>query len=70
LCVCVCDLVLAADSFPELLRNLSLESLKKLVHQGEFWENRFVEVVLHIRTYVGFCPCFMKLMRELGEFYT
>jgi hypothetical protein len=43
LSVCLCDLVLAANSFLELLRNLSLESLTKFVQQGEFWENRFVE---------------------------
>jgi len=43
LSVCLCDLLLAANSFLELLRNLSLESLKKFVRQGEFWENWFVE---------------------------
>ena len=63
----MCDLVLAADSFLELLRNLSLESLNKFVKQGELGENRFVESRASFKDIRGLLSVFSEIQKGVGR---
>jgi hypothetical protein len=66
-CLSVSDLVLAADSFLELLRNLSLESLKKFFQQGEFWENRLLESRTSFKDIPGLLSVFSEVHEGVGR---